>query len=85
MKANHYVTSSQTDERLAQHEDILFSEWHEVLPPFAEFGRHPGDLEADQLRVYPDVTYQRWTGFGGAFTEAAAVAWLKMSEKEQKS
>lgn len=84
MKAQHFVTSRPSGDLLTEKGEVLFAEWVEKLPPFAEFGRHPGDLEANQIRLYPEVEYQTVSGFGGAFSEAAAVAWLALPEDEQK-
>lgn len=37
------------------------------------------------INVYPEVTYQMFHGFGGAFTEAAAHIYSKMSEEKQNA
>ena len=37
------------------------------------------------INVLPDVKYQTFRGFGGAFTEAAAHVYAKMSREKQKS
>lgn len=37
----------------------------------------------DQLTVYPNMQYQSILGWGGAFTEASAVNWLKLPSKLQ--
>ncbi len=63
--------------------EAKFESYTETLPPFAEGGRHPGDLEGDQIRVYPQVEYQTWQGFGGAMTEGAAAAWLRLPKEER--
>lgn len=60
-----------------------FEPYKDVIPPFAAGGQHPGDLEGNQIRVYPQVEYQTWKGFGAAVTEAAAVAWLRLPKTEQ--
>lgn len=36
------------------------------------------------VNVYPDVTYQTMRGFGGAFTEASAHNYAKMTEEKKK-
>lgn len=36
------------------------------------------------INVYPEVKYQTFHGFGGAFTEAAAHVYGRMSEEQQK-
>lgn len=42
------------------------------------------DWAENRIKVYPDVTYQTITGFGGALTESAAYVWSEMTE-EMKS
>ncbi len=61
-----------------------FIDYKETIPPLADGGNHPGDLEANQLRIYPKVEYQIWQGFGGAITEAAAVALSRLPNDEQE-
>ena len=36
------------------------------------------------VNVYPDVTYQQFKGFGGAFTEASAHNYMQMGEANRK-
>ena len=36
------------------------------------------------VNVYPEVTYQKMRGFGGAFTEASAHNYARMSEENRK-
>ena len=38
-----------------------------------------------RIWVNPAVTFQKIEGFGGAFTEAAAVTWLKLSEVQREN
>lgn len=40
--------------------------------------------EMQQVKVYPDVTYQELLGMGGAITEAAASTYAKMSKAKQE-
>ena len=37
------------------------------------------------INVYPEVTYQKFHGFGGALTEAAAHIYGQMSEEKKKA
>ncbi len=60
-----------------------FRPYGDPLPPFATGGRHPEDVEADLIKIYPQVEYQTWQGFGAAITEASAVAWLQLSQTER--
>lgn len=53
--------------------------WHcEVLE------RGPLDC-VHQVSIYPQCRYQRFEGFGGAFTEAAAHSWEQLPEARQKA
>ncbi|MGF7142906.1 glucosylceramidase [Anaerotaenia torta] len=36
------------------------------------------------VMVYPELEYQTFLGFGGAFTEASGYAWSKLSEENRK-
>lgn len=42
--------------------------------------RNDGGAENKLVNIYPDVTYQKWEGFGGALTEAAGYMYNKLSE-----
>ncbi len=44
----------------------------------------PGSSVAGQVWVNPDRTFQTMEGFGGAFTEAAAVTWQGLSPERQQ-
>lgn len=46
--------------------------------------REDGQFEMRKVCVYPDIKYQEIYGMGGAFTEAAAYTFHKMSEAKQK-
>lgn len=48
--------------------------------PAIKFVYNP-DAEERVLNIYPELRYQKIQGFGGAFTESAAVNYGKMSEK----
>ncbi len=82
MKAIIYKTKKGCD--AFERSEETFIDYKETIPPFAEGGKHPGDLEANQLRIYPKVEYGTWQGFGGAITEAAAVALSRLPEAEQE-
>ncbi|RJG25269.1 glycoside hydrolase family 30 beta sandwich domain-containing protein [Paenibacillus thiaminolyticus] len=68
---NVYMTARDTMDRLTKQQDLTFV-------PDAD-GR-----ELELINVYEDVEYQKLQGFGGAFTEAAAVTLKKMSAKKQR-
>lgn len=68
-----YQTARDTDDRLTEKKSISFltdeSSWEQ---------------ESALINVYEDVEYQEIEGFGGAFTEAAAVTLNKMSGPKQE-
>ncbi len=42
------------------------------------------DLEANLINIYPKTEYHTFYGFGGAFTETAAISWSNMTEERKK-
>ena len=38
-----------------------------------------------QVSIYPDCRYQRFEGFGGAFTEAAAHSWAQLPQAQRQA
>lgn len=48
-----------------------------------EFEKKP-DVEEKVLNIHSDLRFQKVQGFGGAFTDSAAVTFSKMSEKSKK-
>lgn len=42
------------------------------------------DIESPLITLQPDIEYQEIKGFGGAFTEAAAVTFAKLSKENQR-
>ncbi|WP_067619857.1 glycoside hydrolase family 30 protein [Alicyclobacillus acidiphilus] len=63
-------TARDTGDRLSEISPLVFVEDNETWRGF--------------IKIYPDVRYQEIEGFGGAFTEAAAVTLAKMSEDVQQ-
>ncbi len=47
----------------------------------AEFVKDSAGVENELVNVYPEVEYQKISGFGGAFTEASAYTLQQMSEQ----
>lgn len=45
----------------------------------------PGETENHVVNLYPQIEYQRWEGFGGAITEAAAYNYSLMDEAQKKT
>ena len=45
----------------------------------------PGETENHVVNLYPEIEYQRWEGFGGAITEAAAYNYSLMDEAQKKT
>ena len=46
---------------------------------------YPKRFESKLINIYPEITYQKFIGFGGAFTESAGYCFNKLStDKKQK-
>ncbi|MDR0382219.1 MAG: glucosylceramidase [Oscillospiraceae bacterium] len=43
-----------------------------------------GGIENDVVNIHPEITYQTFEGFGGAFTDAAGYVFARMPEGERK-
>ncbi len=84
MKIEQIVTTADGACQLSSFAFYRTRKWKDEIPPFAACGAHPGDVEADLLQLYPDVTYQTFCGFGGAFTQSAALAMAKLPQVEQE-
>lgn len=58
--------------------------YHQAFPKTttseAVFVEDSSEIEQGLVNIYPDVEYQRFHGFGGAFTEASAYTLSRMSE-----
>ncbi len=70
MQFRHYLTARDTDERLAQREPVVLG------------ARRRPELPA--VRVEPGQRFQTIEGFGGAFTEAAATTFYRMSAENRQ-
>lgn len=68
-------TTDHAELKLAKTAAVAAKEYLDVLPVADSHGFHPGDVEADTIRLYPSVVRQKIHGFGGAFTESAAYVW----------
>ena len=44
----------------------------------------PGETENKVVNLYPEITYQRFEGFGGAITEAAGSVYAQMDEQQKQ-
>jgi glucosylceramidase len=42
------------------------------------------EVENQVINLYPEITYEKFEGFGGAITEAAAYIYSLMNEEEKK-
>lgn len=42
------------------------------------------DIEQRLINIHPDVEYHTFYGFGGAFTETAAISWSKLPKEKRK-
>ena len=47
--------------------------------------KYSSRLETQIVNIYPDVTYQKFIGFGGAITEASAYAYSLLPEDKKKN
>ena len=45
----------------------------------------PKRFESQLINIYPELTYQKWLGFGGAVTEAAGYAFSKLPQEKQEN
>ena len=45
----------------------------------------PGETENKVVNVYPEISYQRFEGFGGAITEAAGSVYAQMDEEQKQA
>ena len=79
MNATIYMTD-QTGNRLSR---LGCYPMEKNVPDIIEAQNHPGDIEANLITIHPDVEYQTYGGMGGAFTDAAAHAWLAMPQDKQ--
>lgn len=67
-----FQTAYATGDRLTRKDDAYFQ-------------ADPEERENELVNIYEELTYQEIEGFGGAFTEAAATTYYKMSpEKRQE-
>lgn len=64
-------TACDTKDRLSRKEDLFFL-------------ADPEERENELVSIYEELQYQEIEGFGGAFTEAAAVTYYKMSPEKRK-
>lgn len=80
MKLTVYTTDNGSL-RLAKTAEINHTDYYDVLPVADSHGFHPGDVEADTIRLYPEVKRQQIHGFGGAFTESAAYVFATAPEE----
>lgn len=44
----------------------------------------PGETENKVVNLYPEITYQRFEGFGGAITESAGYVYSLMDETQKR-
>ena len=80
MKLTVYTTDNGSL-RLAKTAEINHTDYYDVLPVADSHGFHPGDVEGDTIRLYPEVKRQQIHGFGGAFTESAAYVFATAPEE----
>ena len=84
MKCCKFITERKSGKKLFFEGATDAREFTDAIPPRDQVGYHPGDVEGDMIQLYPSVRYQKWQGFGGAFTQSSAVALQKMSKENQE-
>lgn len=83
MNCRQFVTSETSGKLLIEKNVLSCEKYSDNIPTTSENGYHPDDIEGGQIRIYPEMKYQKWIGFGGAFTDSASRAWLAMDEKNR--
>ena len=78
------ITIYQTDQTGNRLSCLGSHQMDNNVPDIIEAQNHPGDIEARIVNLHPDVEYQTYGGMGGAFTDAAAHAWLAMPKEKQE-
>jgi glucosylceramidase len=58
----------------------LYNGLEKVSIPFKE----DDGTENEVVNIYPDVTYQKFEGFGGALTDAAGYVFSQMKKQQQE-
>ncbi|MCQ2387021.1 MAG: glucosylceramidase [Clostridia bacterium] len=84
MKYTKYLTKQKGNVLLKKVESGVFKKYDDGFPKANNKGNHPTDIEADQIKIYPDIEYQTFKGFGGALTESSACALFALPKKEQE-
>ena len=81
MQAKVYRTCAGTGEKLSFLGTVEFKK-----EPFSydTLEQRNNDTEQELLNLHPEMTFDRFEGFGAALTEAAAVSWKKMSGEQQE-
>ena len=78
MKARIYRTCGKNEERLKNLGEFSF-----VKEPFSEDTAmmRKIDVVHKVINIHPEVEFDKFEGFGGAFTEATAVNWASMTDE----
>ena len=88
MKCKAYVTARKSGKKLWCEGETTAREFTDAIPPRDQVGYHPGDVEGNMIPIYPSVRYQKWQGFGAAFTQSAAeqkkIERAVLADKRQK-
>lgn len=80
MRADIFRTCCETQEKLTKLEPQEFKE-----EPFSfnTLEQKQNDTEQSLINIHPEMTFNRFEGFGAAITETAAASWIKMSDKKK--
>ena len=81
MRAEIFRTCAETQEKLAKLESQNFEN-----EPFSfnTLEQKQNDTEQSLINIHPEMTFNRFEGFGAAITEAAASTWIRMSDRETR-
>jgi glucosylceramidase len=58
--------------------------WEKDIVLFEKEEPDEGGVENEVINIYPERTYQKWEGLGGAVTDAAGYVYAQMSEEQKK-
>ena len=87
MKAKLILSSCEKNEFFKDGGELNFKSEQQIFDECTveptRLSLHPWDVEAWLINVHPEIEFQKILGFGGAFTDTAAHALLKMPKEKQ--
>lgn len=81
MKAEIFRTCADTKEKLARLEPQEFKNEPCSLDTLEQ---KRNDTEANLINLHPEMTFDRFEGFGAALTEASAASWMKLGDSNKE-